>query len=102
MAGQLEGKVAVITGAASGIGAATARLFIREGASVVMADVQDDRGAKMVEELGPSAVFQHTDVTNEREVGAAVDAEAPGIPSDEGGRWRNAERARSAARENDG
>jgi NAD(P)-dependent dehydrogenase (short-subunit alcohol dehydrogenase family) len=73
MAGQLDGKVAVITGAASGIGAATARLFIREGASVVMADIQDERGTKMVEELGPKAVYHHTDVTNEREIGAAVE-----------------------------
>jgi len=73
MAGQLEGKVAVITGAASGIGAATTRLFIREGASVVMADIQDDRGAKMVEELGPKATFHHTDVTNENEIRGAVE-----------------------------
>ena len=55
MAGQLEGKVAVVTGAASGIGAATARLYIAEGAKVVLADIQDERGARMVEELGPNA-----------------------------------------------
>jgi NAD(P)-dependent dehydrogenase (short-subunit alcohol dehydrogenase family) len=73
MAGQLEGKVAVITGAASGIGAATTRLFIREGAKVVLADVQDDRGERMVEELGPNAAFHHTDVTDETQIRGAVE-----------------------------
>ncbi|MGB4861433.1 MAG: glucose 1-dehydrogenase [Tepidiformaceae bacterium] len=72
MAGQLEGKVAVVTGAASGIGAAAARLFIAEGAKVVLADIQDERGASMVEELGPNATYQHTDVTDEQQIGAAV------------------------------
>ena len=73
MAGQLEGKVAVITGAASGIGAATARLFIAEGASVVLADIQDARGEKMVEEFGPKASFVYTDVTDEAQVRSAVE-----------------------------
>ena len=73
MAGQLEGKVAVVTGAASGIGAATARLFIAEGASVVLADIQDERGEKMVEELGPKSAFHHTDVTNEDDIRGAVE-----------------------------
>jgi len=72
MAGQLEGKVAVVTGAASGIGAAAARLFIAEGAKVVLADIQDERGASMVEELGANAMYQHTDVTDEQQIGAAV------------------------------
>jgi NAD(P)-dependent dehydrogenase (short-subunit alcohol dehydrogenase family) len=72
MVGRLEGKVAVVTGAASGIGAATTRLFVAEGASVVMADVQDARCERMVEELGPKTSFRHCDVTQEREVGAAV------------------------------
>lgn len=73
MTGQLEGKVAVITGAASGIGAATTRLFIKEGAKVVLADIQDERGAKMVEELGPNAAYHHTDVMNESDIQGAVE-----------------------------
>jgi len=70
--GRLEGKVAVITGAASGIGAATARLFCEEGASVVLADVQDDRARKIADELGPRASFIHTDVTDDAALAAAV------------------------------
>lgn len=69
---RLQGKVAVITGAASGIGRETARLFVEEGASVVLADIQDDYGAKLAAELGSSTSFHHTDVTNEDDVRGAV------------------------------
>jgi len=65
---RLEGKVSVITGAASGIGEATAHRFIEEGASVVIGDIQDERGAELAESLGSSARFQHCDVTNEQDV----------------------------------
>jgi NAD(P)-dependent dehydrogenase (short-subunit alcohol dehydrogenase family) len=51
----LEGKVAVITGGASGIGEGTVRKFVAEGARVVVSDVQDARGEKLAEELGPNA-----------------------------------------------
>ncbi len=70
--GRLEGRRAVITGAASGIGEATARLFVREGAAVVVADVDDDRGKQVADELGERARFVHTDVTQEHDVEAAV------------------------------
>jgi NAD(P)-dependent dehydrogenase (short-subunit alcohol dehydrogenase family) len=73
MTGRLEGKVAVITGAASGIGAGTARWFVAEGAMVVVADMQVDAGQALVDELGDRTRFASTDVTDEAAVAAAVD-----------------------------
>ncbi|XP_066395470.1 momilactone A synthase-like [Miscanthus floridulus] len=71
---RLAGKVALITGAASGIGAATAREFVRHGAKVVLADVQDDQGRALAAELGASAAsYTRCDVTDEAQVSAAVD-----------------------------
>jgi len=70
--GRLEGRRAVITGAASGIGEATARLFVSEGAVVVVADVDDDRGKRIADEFGERGRFVHTDVTQENDVEAAV------------------------------
>lgn len=63
--GRLSGKVAIITGGARGMGAATCRLFIEQGAKVVIADVLDDAGAALAAELGESARFLKLDVTNE-------------------------------------
>ena len=71
--GRLADKVAVITGGASGIGAATVRRFIQEGASVVVADVQVNEGVALAEELGSSCRFVRTDVTSEEDVAQAVD-----------------------------
>jgi len=70
---RLEGKVAVITGAASGIGRASAQLFVDEGAKVVIADVMEDRGSSLADELGDSAVFLRVDVSQEEDVKAAID-----------------------------
>lgn len=70
--GRLEGKRAVITGAASGIGEATARLFIAEGATVVLADTDELRGKRIASELGDRARFVATDVSREADVDQAV------------------------------
>ena len=72
-AGRLDGKVAVITGGASGLGAAMARRFVGEGARVVVVDVQRDAGAEVAAELGDAAVFVRGDVTVEHDIAAAVD-----------------------------
>nr|BBM89983.1 momilactone A synthase [Calohypnum plumiforme] len=69
---RLERKVAVITGGASGIGAAAVRLFVIHGASVVFGDVQDSLGEALAKELGSSAFFVHCDVTREEDVEALV------------------------------
>jgi len=69
---RLTGKVAIVTGGASGIGRGTVQLFCREGAAVVAADVQDDKGARLADELGPSVSYVHADVGEEREVEALI------------------------------
>ena len=73
MSSRLEGKVAVITGGASGIGEATVEKFVAEGAKVVIADMQADRGAALVERLGENTVFIRTDVCIEAQVKAAIE-----------------------------
>ena len=69
----LKDKVTVITGAASGIGKATARLFIKEGATVVLADIDSVRGESFADELGKQAIFQPCDVTNEHQVTTVIE-----------------------------
>jgi NAD(P)-dependent dehydrogenase (short-subunit alcohol dehydrogenase family) len=70
----LDGKVAIVTGGTSGIGAATAALFIREGASVVVAGRRSEPGERLAHRLGERALFVRTDVTVEADVRAMVEA----------------------------
>ena len=74
MAGDLEGKVAVITGAANGIGRATAELFVRHGARVLAADRDVERGQELADRLGDAVRFHAVDVGKPDEVRAMVDA----------------------------
>jgi NAD(P)-dependent dehydrogenase (short-subunit alcohol dehydrogenase family) len=71
---RLNGKVALITGGASGIGEATVRLFVEEGATVVVVDIQDNRGQQLAKELGSRAAYVHADVSREVDIRAAVTA----------------------------
>ena len=70
---QIRNHVFLITGGASGLGAATARLLVSEGGSVVLADTNRTTGEALAAELGPSARFSLTDVTSEPDAQAAVD-----------------------------
>ena len=69
---ELDGKVAVVTGGASGIGEATVRQFVEEGAKVVIADMQQERGQNLVNELGDAAVFVAVEVRQEEQIKAAI------------------------------
>lgn len=70
---QLEGKVAVITGGTSGIGARTAEVFVVHGAKVVIAGRRQERGQKLAEKLGNAASFVRTDVSIEADVKAMIE-----------------------------
>ncbi|KAH6802786.1 Rossmann-fold superfamily protein [Perilla frutescens var. frutescens] len=71
---RLEGKVALVTGGAAGIGESTAKLFSKHGAKVAIVDVQDELGDSIIKQIGPSnSTYIHCDVTNEDDVRNAVD-----------------------------
>jgi NAD(P)-dependent dehydrogenase (short-subunit alcohol dehydrogenase family) len=76
VAGRIEGRVAVVTGGCSGIGLATVRRFAAEGAKVVVGDIDDEGGARVVDELGgvEHATYVHVDVTSKDEVDALFKA----------------------------
>ena len=71
---KLEGKVAIITGGASGIGEAAVRKFVREGARVAIADVQEKKGQELAQVLGDCVFFQKTDVSLEADIQNLVQA----------------------------
>jgi len=73
VSGRVAGMVVAVTGAASGLGEATARLMAAEGARVVLADIQDERGQRLAAELGSEARYVHCDVTRESDVAGVVD-----------------------------
>ncbi len=71
---KLEGKVAIITGGASGIGEAAVRKFVLEGARVVIADVQEKKGEALAQSMGDNVCFQKTDVSKEADIQQLVQA----------------------------
>ncbi|MEY2927911.1 MAG: hypothetical protein RL367_2388 [Pseudomonadota bacterium] len=71
--GELAGKVAIVTGGASGIGRSTVELFVAEGAKVVIADLDDVNGEELVALLGDAAIYHHTDVADRDQLQALID-----------------------------
>lgn len=72
MCGRLEGKIALITGASMGMGESHARLFVKEGAKVILADIQDEKGQAVATELGENAAYVHLDISKEEDWANAV------------------------------
>lgn len=72
VAGRLNGKIAVITGGCSGIGFDTTELFVADGAQIVIADLQDEKGAALEQRFAGKLVYAHCDVTSEADIAAAI------------------------------
>eukprot|EP01018_Ginkgo_biloba_P013052 Gb_41822 [translate_table: standard] len=70
---RLEGEIAIITGGASGIGKETVKLFVENGAKVIIADIQDELGRSVADSFGPQVSYFHCDVSKEDQVSALVD-----------------------------
>ena len=70
--GRLDGKVAVITGATSGIGLHTAEIFVAEGAKIIIAGRRAPEGEALAKKLGPNCIFRQTDVTVEEQIKALI------------------------------
>lgn len=71
---RLEGKIAIVTGGARGIGEATVRLFARHGAKVVVADIEDTLGAALASSLSPAVTYVHCDVSLEEDIVNVIDS----------------------------
>ena len=71
---EIKGKVAIVTGGASGLGEATVRLYVEKGARVAIFDMNEARGTALVEELGDAVIYQNVNVVDEEQVEAAVAA----------------------------
>ena len=71
--GMVHDRTAIVTGGASGLGAATCRLMVAEGARVIVADIQDAKGEAVAADLGDAAVYRHVDVTSEDDVRWVID-----------------------------
>lgn len=80
--GRLGGKVAIVTGAARGQGEAEARMFVREGARVVLTDILDDEGKHVADDIGTGAVFVHHDVSREADWAEVIAAASEFGPLD--------------------
>lgn len=70
---EFAGKTAIITGGASGLGRASAELFAREGAQVVIADINEEQGQQLARELGSNVRFHRTDVAEEEDIQRLID-----------------------------